>query len=107
MLVAWLDFFLDFLCLDFLAVVDMYDESAVFEFLVEEVEVLLEGWSGLGFFGKGGVSSSSCIHVHAIILIQNYSYMYMYNNVHVLVGDLICKRFTNLTNTFHGQQQLS
>ena len=70
MLVAWLDFFLDFLCLDFFAVVDMYDESA--EFLVEGVEVLSEGWSGLGFFGKGGVSSSSCIHVqhvHAIALI--------------------------------------
>ena len=56
MLLVWLDFFLNFLRLDF--VVDMYDESAVFE-LVDGV-ALLEDWSGLGFFDMGGGSSSSC-----------------------------------------------
>ena len=54
MLLVWFEFFLDFLRLDF--AVDMYDESAGFE-LVDGV-TLLEGWSGLGFFGNGGVSSS-------------------------------------------------
>ena len=67
----WLDFLLDFLCLDFF-VVERYDESADFPWM--DGVVLLEGWSDFGFFGMGGVSSSSYGHgeikkgAHIIIL---------------------------------------
>ena len=39
---------------------DRYDESADFPWM--DGVVLLEGWSDLGFFGMGGVSSSSYGH---------------------------------------------